>query len=161
MVHKMHPLFRALTVRYVSRIMQLQMDNLYSHSLQVGKENGTFINLWMESYNTYTNTCWGCNSVLMANKLAIRYPHLVHIALKSLVNPNYNQNDQMYGSKYYNYTSNYAVHIFSEHHYFIPSNEEELKGYNCTLGRIMRHVLYGKSDLLDTKNVRNGIKNIL
>ena len=113
----------------------------------------------METYNTYTNTRLGCNSVLI-NKLAIRYPHLVHIALKSLVYPTYNQNDQMYGSKYYNYTSNYAVHIFRRDHYFIPSNEEDLKGYNCTLGRIMRYVLYGKSDLLDTKNVRNGIRNI-
>ena len=93
----------------------------------------------------------------MAAKLAEAFPHLIHIEETSFIQPDYHHHDQMYGDKYYDYSNNYCVHLYSEKNFFIPANEEELQGYNCTLGRIMRDVLYGDPQLRDTVNVRNGL----
>ena len=98
---------------------------------------------------------------MMAHRLANIYPHLIHVEKTAFTNPYYKMNSQMYGPKYYNYSNNYSVHVYCEKFFFIPSNEDELRGYNCTLGNIMRHVLYGSPQLLDFEHVRNGYqKNI-
>ena len=121
--------------------------------------NGQFINMYLEAYKSFDDTCWMCNSVKNANKLARVFPHLIHVENTTFNRPGFKEGDAMYGDKYYNYTANYCIHMYGEYKYVIPSNEEELRGYNCTLGRVMRHVLYGSPQLLDTRNVTNGIQN--
>ena len=123
---------------------------------QVGKPHSRFLEMWFEAYNTFDSTHRGANSVLMAHKLSLIFPHLINVEPSAFTHPMFNMNDYMYGPKPYDYTKNYAVHIYCDSWYFIPSNEEELKGLNCTIGNIMRHVLYGSPKLLDTKNAKNG-----
>ena len=66
----------------------------------------------------------------------------------------------MYGRKVYNYRDNYSIHPYNTHNtHYIPSNEQEVRGYNCTLGRVMRLVLYGNPRLIDKHNVTYGIAN--
>ena len=111
----------------------------------------------MDSYKSFDGKCWGCNSVVNANKLAAIFPHHVRIEETSLIHPTFQNDAAMYGSKVYNYSNNYSVHIYNQfQNHFIPQNEKELEGYNCTLGRIMRHVLYGNPELIDKIHVRNG-----
>ena len=112
----------------------------------------------MDSYKTFDNKCWGCNSVVMANKLAAAFPHHIHVEETSFTHPTYQTDQQMYGTTFYNYTNNYSVHIYNQKkNHFIPGNEEELRGYNCTLGRVMRYVLYGNPQLLDSEHVKIGM----
>ena len=100
----------------------------------------------MESYGTYNPAHWSHNSVLMCHRLAAIFPHLVHIEPESFNHPTWQHPEQFY-REHYNYTNNYSVHIYWRDSHFIPSNEEELEGYNCTLGDVMRYVLYGKPQL--------------
>ena len=123
----------------------------------MGTSNAKFLEIWMDSYRNFRNSCWGCNSVLMASKLAELFPHHIHVELKSFTHPTYSAFNAMYGTKVYNFTNNYSIHIYNHYkQHVIPSNEEELRGYNCTLGNVMRYVLYGCPDLLETENVWNG-----
>ena len=125
----------------------------------MGKPNAKFVELWLESYKTFHSDCLGCNSVLMTHKLAEIFPHHIHVEATSFTNPTWMDMPAMYGTKLYNYTNNYAIHMYGEKNYFIPENEEELAGYNCTLGKVMRHVLYGSPKLLDTVHIKNGMKH--
>ena len=102
--------------------------------------------IWIESYGTYHPKHWSQNSVLMANRLATIFPHLIHIEPESFNHPTWQHPDQFY-RKHYDYTNNYSVHIYWKETNFIPSDEEELQGYDCTLGDVMRQVLYGSPKL--------------
>ena len=125
---------------------------------QVGMANAKFLDIWMDSYKTFNSNCWGCNSVTMAHRLAEIFPHNIYVEETAFTNPTYSNDKAMYGSAVYNYTKNYSIHIYNHFdNHFIPSNEEELRGYNCTLGRVMRDVLYGSPELLDKEHVRIGL----
>lgn len=123
--------------------------------LQVGMPGASFLNAWLASYENYNPRVWGGNSVVMALKLAQKYPSDIHVEPGTFTDPNYHHNKDMY-AKHYNFSNNYCIHIFSENRHFIPSTEEELAGYDCTLGDVMRYVLYGSTKLL-SNNTRNGI----
>ena len=128
-------------------------------TFQVGMANGQFINMYLEAYRTFDSNCWPCNSVINANYIALVFPHLIQVEDSTFNRPGMQEGHAMYGETYYNYTTNYCIHMYGENKYMIPSNEKELRGYNCTLGRVMRHVLYGSPQLLDTRNVTNGIRH--
>ena len=114
------------------------------------------LDIYIQSYETFNNECWGCNSVHMLYKLASIFPHLIRIEPRAFNYPHpATINDILYGTTPYNYSDNYSIHIWGEGYYFIPTNEEELRGYNCTMGNVMREVLYGGPKLLDEVNVRN------
>ena len=92
----------------------------------------------------------------MASRLGRLFPHLIHLEEKHFVHPTWGDPEAMYGKKWYNYTLNYSIHPYFWKMHVRPNNEEELEGYNCTLGRVMRLVLYGNPELINTTYVRNG-----
>ena len=94
----------------------------------------------------------------MPDRLAAAFPHHIHVEESAFTHPTYQAEQQMYGTQFYNYTNNYSIHLYIQaKQHFIPGNEEELRGYNCTLGRVMRDVLYGSPQLLDSEHVKVGI----
>ena len=113
---------------------------------QVAAPHSQFVDAWIESYMSYIPNNWSWNSVLMANKLSEIFPHLIHIEETSFNHPIWSHPRQLY-IFHYNYTNNYSVHMFYKDKHYIPRNVDELAGYNCTLGDIMREVLYGNPKL--------------
>ena len=81
---------------------------------------------------------------------------MANVNLESLFN---SDDEAMYGRTVYNYSNSYSIHPFNTNkNHYIPSDEQEVKGYNCTLGRVMRLVLYGNPELIDKPNVTYGIE---
>lgn len=120
----------------------------------MGQPGTTFLNEWIASYSDYNPRRFGKNSVKMAYKLAQQHPNDIHVEPGTFTNPNWQHTDQLYAS-HYNFSNNYSIHIYSENRFYIPSTEEELAGYDCTLGDVMRYVLYGSTTLL-SNDTRNG-----
>ena len=86
----------------------------------------------------------------MANKLSLTYPHLVHIEAESFTHPTFKESGYLY-FKHYNYTNNYSIHLYYKSNHYFPHNESELAGYDCTVGDVMREVLYGSPHLRSTR----------
>ena len=110
--------------------------------------------IWIESYGTYHPKDWSGNSVLMADRLANIFPHLIHIERESFVHPTWEHPEEFY-KQHYNYTNHYSVHMYWKDRHFIPHDEKELEGYDCTLGDVMRQTLYG-SPKLRSNVITNG-----
>ena len=80
------------------------------------------------------------------------FPHLVHIEETSFNHPVMTHVGQLYNRDgEYNFTNNYSIHLYKKQNHFIPTNVEELQGYNCTVGNVMRYVLYGSPALRSRK----------
>ena len=122
---------------------------------QIGQPDSWFLNAWISSYSTYKPREWGTNSVIMAYTISTRYPDQIHVEPGTFVFPNFVHNLEMY-ARHYKFSDNYCIHIYGESEFYVPQSEAQLAGYDCTLGDVMRYVLYGSSRLR-SNNTRNGI----
>ena len=128
---------------------------------QVASPNASFINIWIDSYKNYEPHHWSFNSVLTAHNLAAWHKDLVHIEQDSFNHPTWQHEPLLY-YHHYNYTNNYSIHLYFKSLHYIPGNESELAGYDCTVGNAMREVLYDSPKLrskVKTKGVSLSIKN--
>ena len=119
--------------------------------MQVGERGTPFVNIWLNSYNDYDPNDWARNSVQMAYHISERCPHLVHIEERSFHPPSGIDFYNLYYTNY-NLSSFFTVHLYFKKVYYIPENQVDLDGYNCTAGEAMRTVLYDKPDLRRTYN---------
>ena len=128
-----------------------------SNGIMLARKGALFLRMWLENYRNYDPSSWGGNSVLFSNSLHKLYPHLVHVEETRLVRPNSRELAYLYGAdnKFYNWTQSYSMHIYGETKgYKLPKTPEQLKGYNNTLGQVMRHIYFGSPDLLPIKGER-------
>ena len=96
------------------------------------------------------------NSSLKSFNLSRDYPHLVHIETQSLTRPFFSTSIELYIRNNYNINWNYAFHLYGKTLRLIPKNEEDLQGYDCTLGKVMRMALYGDT-ALRSNNTHKGL----
>lgn len=110
------------------------------------KKGALFIDKWIDSYNNYDPSKWGDNSVLMAEKLARKFPDLIHVFEHHCAfYPHglvlYNQN--------YKWSHSYGLHIYKTGH--IPElqkiNFETVRNINNTIGAVFRYILFGSKEL--------------
>lgn len=119
----------------------------------MGSGRNEFSRLWLESYGTYYFENWLKNSIYIPRTLSNIFPHRVHLDKKLLF---YLSKEQLYQQSL-NVTGYYAIHLHLKLIYYIPNSLEDLDGYNCTVGNVMRTVLYNNSDLRSNK-VTKGYK---
>ena len=123
-------------------------------SFQASEIGSKFIDIWLESYNTYLSNDWATNSCFNAHKLAALFPHLLHIQPSLFPKPSWSRISDLY-LKNEKLSASYAVHLYIRELHYIPDSMQALDGYDCTVGAAMRRVLY------DTENLRtNDVKSI-
>ena len=120
-----------------------------SNGIILARKGALFLRIWLENYRKYNPKSWGGNSVVKGSTLEKLFPHLVHVEEQSLLHPSWQETHMMYSRiRHYNWTENYCIHIYYENHFKIPKTPEQLKSYDNTLGKVMRHIYYGNSSLI-------------
>lgn len=121
-------------------------DRSIGSALIYAEKGALFIEKWIDSYNHYDPSKWGDNSVLMAEKLARKFPDLIHVFEHHCAfYPHglvlYNQN--------YKWSHSYGLHIYKTGH--IPElqkiNFETVRNINNTIGAVFRYILFGSKEL--------------
>lgn len=127
-----------------------------SNGIMLARKGALFLRLWLENYRNYDRSDWGGNSVRFSNSLQKLFPHLVHVELNNMLRPNYLELEYLYGinNKFFDWSKSYSMHIYGENRYRVPETPEQLKGFNSTLGQVMRYIYFGSSDLLPINGKR-------
>lgn len=121
-------------------------DGSIGSALIYAEKGSLFIEKWIDSYNNYDPSKWGDNSVLMAEKLARKFPDLIHVFEHHCVfYPHglvlYNQN--------YKWSHSYGLHIYKTGR--IPQlrqiNFETVRKINYTIGAVFRYIIFGSKEL--------------
>ena len=102
-----------------------------------------YLRMCLESYRLFTNRLFVKNSMMLPNKIASFFPHLVHVEPSSLLYPTWPAVRKLYMESF-NWSTNYCVHIFGEETYghLLPNNTHEMDVSNITLAKILRQVYY-------------------
>ena len=124
-----------------------------SNAIIIAQKNALFLRLWKENYKNYKPAIWGHNSVTFGRKLFLLFPHLVHVEKEHLLQPTWKEVHLLYSlrGEFYNWSQSYSVHVSGEGKYRVPRTVEQLKGYNNTLGEVMRYIYFGSRKLLPVK----------
>jgi hypothetical protein len=134
--------------------MVLGRETLYhiNSGVIVARRGAPFLSLWLDAYHSYKGRAepWGELATGVPHKLAVTYPHLIHVEETSINRPNWKESEvrQLYLG-HYDWTGNYAVHVWQ--HDLPPAAPPErpgdVDGLDSTLGEICRLILYGSMDL--------------
>ena len=137
-------------LREYDLVLSRATDKAIANGIMIARKGALFLRLWLENYRNYNRYIWGGNSVLFSNLLHKLYPHLVHVELDRLLGPSYLQLKYMYGidNNFFDWSKSLSIHIFGENTYRVPGTPEQLKGFNCTLGQVMRYIYFGSPNLL-------------
>ena len=121
-----------------------------ANGIMIARKGALFLRLWLENYRNYKPGSWNGNSVVFSNLLQQLYPHLVHVEQVRLLGPTCLQTIYLYGidNKFFDWSKCLSIHIFGENHYRVPRKPEQLKGFNSTLGQVMRYIYFGSPNLL-------------
>ena len=127
--------------------------NVISNGIIIARRGAPFLRMWLENYRNYAPSVWGQNSVTFGHRLYQLFPHLVHVEPDNLLRPGWKETDLLYSThgKYYDWSRSYTIHVFGEHKFKVPKNPEQLKGYDNTLGQVMRYIYFGSPKLLPIK----------
>ena len=124
-------------------------QELACNAVILAKKNATFLKRLYDAYQSYNGSCWGCHSVVMPGRLALIYPREVEILpTRTFFRPSWNEMSKFYESNDYNFSSNYAAHLWSK----VSNHLDELTASmalcaNTTFGRMIRQAV-GNSTLL-------------
>ena len=99
---------------------------------------------------------WAYAVGIVPTELVARYrgTALVHVEEKSLHKPNCEHLNQMIGPDIYDWSSNYAMHLWYRRwkqwgaQWYVEPTPENIKKRNTTFGQMARYIYYGSSDLL-------------
>lgn len=126
--------------------MGVAHDGEMGSALIIATRHSKFIQKWIASYRSYDQKSWGGNSVIMAKKLAEKFPDLVRFHKHHcMFFPHgmllYNQN--------YKWSHSYAIHIYKigQINMLKCINFETLRKLNNTIGAFFRYILYDNKEL--------------
>ncbi|KAK7498817.1 hypothetical protein BaRGS_00009909 [Batillaria attramentaria] len=108
------------------------------------KRNSNFMREWYSHYNIYNNTEFYKNSLHVPRDMWLRDPSRLHMESHRLYRPNWFEADLLFRRSDYDWSDNYAVHIWTNGNP-VPKSEEEIQTANTTIAQIFRYVLYGDS----------------
>ena len=137
-------------LREYNLVLARGTETAIANGIIIARMGALFLRLWLENYRNYKRGSWSGNSVLFSNLLQQLYPHLVHVEQDRLLGPRYLQLTYMYGldDKFFDWSKSLSIHIFGEDKYRVPGTPEQLKGFNSTLGQVMRYIYFGSPNLL-------------
>jgi Glycosyltransferase sugar-binding region containing DXD motif/Alpha 1,4-glycosyltransferase conserved region len=80
----------------------------------LAKRNSAFIRRWYDAYQSFDGNCWTCHSVALAQKLASLYPNEVTVLpTETFYRPSWNEGRKLFASSDYDFSRNYAVHLWN------------------------------------------------
>ena len=120
------------------------------NGIMVAERDAPFLRLILEQYHSYqgSNEEWAGKSVYSPHKLALLYPHLVHVEETTLNRPNWKEKDQIYDGRY-NWKNNYAVHLWmrtwpKEKR---PNGVEDILTKKTTFAELARLAIFGSYEV--------------
>jgi hypothetical protein len=127
--------------------MGLESSDGLCNGIMLSETKSAFLQAWYEEYKTYTHLKWVDHSVKIPFLLARRYPWLVHVEENTLNKPSWFELDQLYGNKFYDWSKNYAIHLWFRN-YGVHHDFTSIRKANSTFGQIFRFILFGSPKLL-------------
>ena len=108
------------------------------------RRNSDFVREWYSHYNHFNSSPshYFDNSLKMPWKMWVRNPERVHVERERLYGPNYFEADKLFKRWDYDWSQNYAVHVWTNGH-VVPRSEEEVQTANTTVAQVFRNALYG------------------
>ncbi|CAF4039032.1 unnamed protein product, partial [Adineta steineri] len=80
----------------------------------LAKKNATFLRRLYHSYQSFDSRCWDCHSVKLTGQLASIYiDEVVVLPTDTFFRPGWDEPDKFFKSNDYNFTSNYAAHLWN------------------------------------------------
>ena len=121
-------------------------DFYFGSALILAKKQSSFIRKWIESYSSYNPMLWGDNSVIMATKLSVKYPKLIHVErhyCSFYPDPKYLYNQN------YKWSHSFSLHIYKQGsmQHVSALNFLSIRKLNTTLGAVFRYILFGNKEL--------------
>lgn len=120
--------------------------------------NSAFIRDWYQQYNMYNKSNFYWNSLQVPRDMWHRQPHRVHMESSRLYRPNWFESKLLFKGWDFNWTDNYAVHVWTNSNP-VPQSEEDIQSANTTIAQIFRHVLYGDPRPRVRPKLANNSKN--
>ena len=110
----------------------------------IGKRNAIFLKRWYDAYQSFNQDCWDCHAVKISGELAMIYSKEVMVLpTNTFFRPSWNERDSFFKSNNYNFTPNYASHLWNKmynSHLNELTPDKILKG-NFTLARMLLHAI--------------------
>jgi len=112
----------------------------------VSREGGKVFDLWYDGFRTDLRPKWGFNCLTVSLKVAEAYPKLIHIEGFNFTRPTYSQADELIFKSNYDWSTNYAMHLFAR---VFKGNVsiDIIRRMNTTLGSVSRHILFGNKEV--------------
>ena len=88
--------------------------NLVGNAVILAKRNSVFLRRWYDAYQSFDGKCWICHSVVLAGKLVLLYPNDVTVLpTEMFYRPSWDEAKELFKSNEYDFTRNYAVHLWN------------------------------------------------
>ncbi|CAF3575278.1 unnamed protein product [Rotaria sp. Silwood1] len=120
----------------------------------LAKKDATFLKRLYDAYQSFDQNCWDCHSVRLPGRLASIYPNEITVLpTNTFFRPSWNEKEALYESNNYNFTPNYACHLWNKinnHNYLSRLTPEVALSANNTFGRMLRHAI-GNATLIKLK----------
>lgn len=149
MVNSLEPLFeecrRGGPCFFSPRERQAGINN----GILIGARGSPFIRRWMEMYRYFFDACWSCHGVRMALRIMELFPSEISmIPDATFLAPFYDELDQIFGPKLYDFSENYGIHLWCSagacRKYLEPMTKPaDMHRYlhNTTYGLAVQHAL--------------------
>ena len=128
--------------------------NLIGTAVFLAKRNAAFIRRWYDAYQSFDGKCWTCHSVTLAGKLAPYYLNEVTVLpTETFYRPSWNEGKKLFDSNDYDFSRNYAVHLWNsinKHHLTKVEPDSILNG-NHTFEKILRQA-FDHRTIVDLKD---------
>lgn len=127
-------------------VLAHQDDNkdLACTAVILAKKGATFIRRIYDAYQSFNPNCWDCHAVSLPGKLASIYPHEVTVLpTETFFRPSWNETNKLFELNDYNFTPNYASHLWnkaSTRHLSELTPDLALNS-NTTFGRMLRQAI--------------------
>jgi len=106
------------------------------------KRNSDFVREWYDHYNVYNASQFFTNSLHVPRDMWHKNPGRLHMESERLYKPNWFEADKLFKRGDYDWSRNYAVHVWTNGNP-VPRSEEEIQTANTTIAQVFRNALYG------------------
>lgn len=130
-----------------------------NNGIIVAKKDAEFLRLWRENYLHYTPSIQDADCCVKPFVIAKEHPDIVYVN-EYMFPPWHHVGafEEAYWTRY-DWRPYHSVHFRDVTSYKLPNTPEELDGYDCAAGEMMRHVYYGSAQLRSDKTWNSKLKS--
>lgn len=89
-------------------------ENTACNAVIIGKKHALFLKRLYDSYQSFNPKCWSCHSVRIPGQLALLYPNeVIVLPANTFFHPRWTESNRFFASNDYNFSSNYASHLWN------------------------------------------------